>query len=141
MILPMLELSDARGHPAPWMALWQHHPVLVLVAHPGCERCHEVLAAFQRYRGELSEDATRAIAIVDAPPDEVPDDVIVLVDSDGRFASKIGGAGRLLATDQFFDIRRSLDTHRGSSDEVIRDALGWVELSLTECPECGVGTW
>lgn len=140
MIVPLLDLRTADGAPAPWKDIWQKRNLLLLLADSDCGACKRVL---EDWIPHLEEERATAVAIYpEAPPDDLPEEAIVLIDPEGRMASYLDvPLGTAVAADRYFSVQATRPIHERDPDEVATDTLDWIDLAERRCDECGAPVW
>jgi hypothetical protein len=138
--VPIFRLTDETGRDIGTERLWQKHEMLIaLLGGDDCAACEEL------------ERALCADAEDGAWPGWNTGLVLLPIDGSGETARIVDSLFEALApldvapgtptvaiADRFGRLCAAIDVHDADVDDVLREALGWIDLIQEQCDECGV---
>ncbi|WP_146209720.1 hypothetical protein [Vitiosangium sp. GDMCC 1.1324] len=146
--IPLFQLEDENGHPRGTRDAWQRREMLVALLHANCDACqglHRELRA--RAPGWRQEEVEAISVVMPGRPGEplLPG---ALADPEGtvtwKLAERFGrvpGTAVLAVASRFGELYRVLDVHGRPTEEVLGEALEWLDLAQRQCGECSAPLW
>lgn len=149
-LLPDFELTDLHGERVSTTGVLQRRELLLLLLHslecPECLTLAQRLSARQR---EVSALNATVLAVLRQPDRGGPELAFpLLADEEGRVSRSVLHSLELpeedafaVVTDRFGRVYRRRRIHGADPDDLVNDALEWIDFVQLQCPECGAPVW
>jgi hypothetical protein len=142
----LLEAEDGTRHGT--REAWQRREMLVALLHANCDGCQALHRELQaRAPGWHREEVALIAVMMPGRPGEplLPG---ALKDPEGTVAWKLAetfgrvpGAATLAVANRFGELYGVVDVHGRPTEEVLAEALEWLDLAQRQCGECSAPLW
>ncbi|MBN1208392.1 MAG: hypothetical protein JXB05_26260 [Myxococcaceae bacterium] len=141
--VPLFQLPVPGEHPRGTLDAWQRRDMLVALMHPGCDICQALHRALMARAPRWRSEEIEVFSVVPPGQPEEPLPLGALQDSEGRISRELAQAlgaspeaALLAVANRFGKLYAVLNIHGGPTEEVLREALEWMDLAQRQCGEC-----